>query len=456
MSITFSGTGGYYTRIGRFGKVLNDVINTLGTLTTDQASIIAQYIGNPDIYNALQGLIDGYKNNLSQLPADLANYGARTVLEMVFADKPGEAYSLQAALEEANRQAIAGSVTVQKCTAAASLAALGTNYGNGVGAVTIKRRDGRDGELVFPEASFVTCINDSQTGNAQLGKEVFQYFGSIAPPRGPFSEDYPKGFGAQTRIQCSSASYDSSVTTNLLKNSDFEDWTSTALDNWTANTGTYGTDIVKETTVVYLGSASVKFPDGGGDFDFSQAFNSTTGTTQYLQPYTQYAVNLFAYVDVQPAAGEIAIEFTDASGTVIQDEAGNDCQMIIDLTGLTNETWTAQTAFFRTPYALPPVCYMRIRRETGISAGTVTYIDQLSVVPATELYPGGPFMAIFQGSDRWAREDGWTMTATNNFGGSTNQATFQFLFDRLFGIRLFDLQLNSASSPSISDSLITS
>lgn len=456
MAITFSGTGGYYTRIGRFGKVVNDVISTISTFNTDMSSLIAQYVGSPEIYNGVQGIFDSSKTGLSNLPVQLSNYAAQTVLEMVFLDKPGESYSLQEALIEANRQAIAGSVTVQKCTAASSVAVLSNNYGNGVGAVTIKRTDGIDGELIYPEVSFIKCISDSQTGGTALGKEVFQYFGSIAPPRGPFSEDYPKGFGSQTRIQCSSANYNQSTTTNLLRNSNFENWTSTALDYWTAETGAYGTDIVKESSVVYMGTNAIEFPDGGGDFAISQTFDSSTGSTQYLQPYTQYAVNLYAYVDVQPAAGEIAIELTDASGTVIQDESGNDCSTIIDLTVLTAATWTSATAFFRTPYALPETCQIRIRRETGISAGTVTYIDQLSMVPATQLYPGGPYMAIFQGSDRWSREDGWTLTCTNNFGGSSNQATFQFLFDRLFGIRLFDLQLNSASSPTIADSLITS
>ena len=65
-------------------------------------------------------------------------------------------------------------------------------------------------------------------------------------------------------------------------------------------------------------------------------------------------------------------------------------------------------------------------------------------------------MAVFSGNVNFIENDGWDMTTTNDFGGSSNLATFQWLFDRLFNMRSLGLLLPStASSPTVADSLIT-
>jgi hypothetical protein len=71
-----------------------------------------------------------------------------------------------------------------------------------------------------------------------------------------------------------------------------------------------------------------------------------------------------------------------------------------------------------------------------------------------DVYPQGPRFRVTQGSTAFAVGDRFAISATNDHGGATNGQTFQRLFDRLFDLRGLGLQLPTAGSPTIADSLI--
>lgn len=187
-----------------------------------------------------------------------------------------------------------------------------------------------------------------------------------------------------------------------------------------------------------------------------QLNNASTGTAGTVQPLTSYAVNLALKVDVVPAAGVLTIDLIDGNSNVIQDAQGNNNSFAVTLSGATT-SWVFHSGVFRMPRALPAAMFLRIRLSTGLSSGSNLFIDHLAMGALTRLYNGGPGRAIFSGNANFISGDGWDMTTTNDFGGSSNLATFQWLFERLFGMRSLGLLLPSAvSSPSIGDTLITS
>ena len=69
----------------------------------------------------------------------------------------------------------------------------------------------------------------------------------------------------------------------------------------------------------------------------------------------------------------------------------------------------------------------------------------------TELYDGGPYVTVTEGSIEWAEDDFATITPTNDRAGQ-----FQTGFDRLFLMRAKGLLLRSISdgSETVSDGLV--
>lgn len=106
---------------------------------------------------------------------------------------------------------------------------------------------------------------------------------------------------------------------------------------------------------------------------------------------------------------------------------------------------------FRTPATLPPSTYLRIRISTAVSAGTSVFCDEVVLVPMTELYTGGPFVASFTGSTEWALGDTSTLPMANDRAGALHE-----WMNRAFDLRENNLLIptNSTGSETIADSLI--
>lgn len=90
----------------------------------------------------------------------------------------------------------------------------------------------------------------------------------------------------------------------------------------------------------------------------------------------------------------------------------------------------------------------------GVGRTTIT-VGAIATTPdLVELYPQGPRIRIVNGSTPFAVGDRFRIVTANDHGGATNLQTFQRLFDRFFDMRLLGLQLPTAGSPTIADSLI--
>ena len=117
----------------------------------------------------------------------------------------------------------------------------------------------------------------------------------------------------------------------------------------------------------------------------------------------------------------------------------------------------AYSLAFATPQTMPPITYWRIQISAAVSAGTSIYLDHACLVAMTELYAGGPCVAIFGGNvlpeAKSGTSDGdyLTLTIANDYAGE-----FQSYFERNFQMSEKRLRLpsNAAGGETINDSLI--
>lgn len=168
-----------------------------------------------------------------------------------------------------------------------------------------------------------------------------------------------------------------------------------------------------------------------------------------LSTKTCYAFNLWACVDVTPAAGVMQIDLVDSdTGENVEDDQGASNSFTVDLTGL-DTTHVACSGFFHTPTTLPRAVYLRISLTTALSAGTSLFLDEICMAAATRLYVGGPYVASFCGSLEFALEDYAEIAVTNDRAGLMHE-----WLNRLLGLQGKDLLIPTSSSATQSDSLI--
>lgn len=217
---------------------------------------------------------------------------------------------------------------------------------------------------------------------------------------------------------------------------------------------TTGGTITPGTTTA--GSANA-FSGKALELDSNGSELTTMNQAVTLSPLTRYAFSLRAMADVVPAAGVITIDLVDGiGGSVVADEAGTSISSTIDCTALTT-SFAARSFTFTTPQTMPTVTYWRIRISTAVSSGTSIFLDHACLVAMTELYAGGPCVAIFSGNILPEAKNGTsdgdylTLTVANNYAGE-----FQSYFERNFQMAAKRLRLPSVTdgSETLADSLI--
>ena len=176
-----------------------------------------------------------------------------------------------------------------------------------------------------------------------------------------------------------------------------------------------------------------------------------------LQPLTQYAVNLWlAASSAAPAAGVVTVDLVNGiGGSVIQDAQSVNNSFTIGHAAMTTG-FVAYNGVFRTPNVLPPVVYLHIRISTAVTNAVTLYIDDVSMVAMTQLYKGGPSLAVFAGNvplvtgNTTNPPDSWSVAVSTDRAG-----LWQEWFDRCFNMKQWELLLPSSGSPTIANSLIS-
>lgn len=470
MALTFTGTGGLFTKLGQLFKFLR-LINEhqSNTVAAMPANIAAQYQSTlqsvpAPILNNVKSYLQGAEGPAS----DLATAAQQTILQAVQADTPAAGGSLAAAIANVVYQMQQQAYYVNPVTVGTSTALYpsgGSNTGDGQIVLTTKRGDGLIQQHIIAEVDPVICTSDSQTGGAIAGQEAFTFVGA-ADAGDPYSYQWPTGSSGSATLNAIAASVSASsgaTTGNLLVNGGFDAFTGGAPNNWTVDAGVSGTDYqAGGSGAAYQGANCLELLGGGSVLQsISQQFaNGSSGTGAILQPNRTYVLSFWAKFVTSPAAGVIKFELVGGStygGATIT----NDSQSVANSTAFTvssgfTNTWAPYSVVFRTPRVLPAVLAIRIVTTTLISAGTNVFIDNMALAPVSQLYPGGPGAAIFSGVTPFINGDGWYATMTNNRDSATFMGTFSAMFDRFFGMRALGLILPYTGTTNIPDTLITS
>ncbi len=466
MSVTLTGTGGLFTRLGTLGALILDINGALGN--TAPASATTWGSGGKNI-NALKTAINLVQAQFATTRQDLADglYGDRDALRGAVKDYRDavQARAAQVLIQMFNDDAILPSLTVEAAmnalynqmnghadkittTNTTSVTAAnginGTPNGDGVCiASLVEPVRGYTLQNVFAEVINLICSQSSQEG-ATLSQETFAATGDTAATD-PLAFDWPSAYGSGVALDLTAADAgeDSANSDfhNLLTNSDFETFTvANTPDSWTITSGSAGTDFFAA-GAGYDGNNALKITPGGvANPALTQTFTvgSTNGQTLgALKPNTVYGACCAAKKGAG-ATGTLTLSLVGTDGsTVFNDNAATANTISKDISTLTTSyVFGAISGFFRTPQLLPEnlagqtVAGPRFRIRTASLATESVYVDRLCLVEAKQLYNGGPFTAIFSGATKFVKNDSFKLTVANDYAGAWVQ-----MLERLFGMR---------------------
>jgi len=174
----------------------------------------------------------------------------------------------------------------------------------------------------------------------------------------------------------------------------------------------------------------------------------------HLVASTTYAVNAWLALNTAAVSGVIEFSLTNGvGGSIVQDDGGTDLKFTVNASAL-GTGWKAAAAniaagaaIWNLPKTLPASVYLRVRCSTTLPNTRQLFVENVIIAPATRLYTGGPWVALFAGPTGPKDGDLWTIATTNNYAGNVSWA-----MERNFGLRERGLSVpHLASSYSITE-----
>lgn len=442
MSVTLTGTGGLMVRLGQFSIATRSINAARGYGDLSGASLVSAGTGVNNILlqyestlqntiNGLYGFLTNYQSTAGGFLSSLQSYAQNTVTQMFVNDGSIQNANINLALKTLNTQMVTAVASIKGNTVSASISA-GSNTGTGAALVSVLGPNGLTLQYCKAEPLAIVAKSDSQTTGVTPGSETWSITGAVQEAD-PLMYDWPLGSAVTTQTQTN----DSASSQALLTNGNFELWTSNTPNQFVIDTGTAGVTVFQDSGA-YRGSSALRILGTGAETTIvSQTFNNpTTGTTYKLLPSTVYAVNFFVKVSAVPGAGVLKIELADNSGTVINDAAAVPNAVTVTLSAATT-SYVAHGGFFRTPAVLNATSYkIRAHLSTALDSGKSVFIDDLTLAVPTQVYPNGPFVAIFVGAVATVIGDSYTATIANDWGSKAQSA-----FEKWFGMRANSLVL---------------
>jgi hypothetical protein len=485
MTISITGTGGWATRAGVCGRLLNNLNGilaatapdttahwgssgpTIGDLATQINAIEAQFqSSNQQIVDGLYAARDAARFAFDGIKSTLQLIVQNTFIRMADDDVGLPSQTITAALQEIVRQLNNSSDSVKAPTITATPAS-GTPSptGNPTVCAGLKDPDGHTLDYVYNEVLDLVVTADSFSGGATAGRETLSVTGD-AKEGSMLSWNWPKGSGANTSLAACDAAENAGA--NLLTNGSFDTWSSNTPGTWTISTG--ASTVTAEASDIYGSSGkALKITGDGSTLTLlKQEVTSLVTAREVL------ALNAFVHVEgTAPGAGKIRFALVDGSGTVINDNAGTANSYTVDLTQTTLQTTYKATGamtsteldanglsggggkvFFRLPSNMPAAVWVEIKVTTAITNTKLCYVDHVALVKATQAYgngvAGGPYLAAFSGSTKMVLNDRYKVTVSNNYGSAMGK----FLW-RAFDLPTLGVWIPSSGSNTINENLIT-
>lgn len=271
----------------------------LATLTSLELLTITDKLARTAV--GIPPALQGYQSGGGGLMSALQTYAGQLLIEMADADNPLSARTLQVALVELIRQMIADSQSVDASTVTVSVAAGGSNTGDGKLIISKKRGDGLVQENALAEIIAAKVTSDGTPATATISFVGEEAEGSR------LSEQWPRGSACRKVINCTDAA------SSLLANGDMEDEDdrTDAPDDWIISVGTIGTTV--KMTDVEVQTIAISGTPTGGTYTISWA--NAAGKTQTTIPLAYNASSSTVQAALRLLKGLEAITIVESGTT---------------------------------------------------------------------------------------------------------------------------------------------
>lgn len=442
MPLNFTGSEGYFTRLGVLAGEYNRVAAVYGTgLTAGFQSIWNQYASSDQA--AVQNLPDAvtaYRNTGLQYQSTLQGVAQTSSLLQVSDSQTVNPYTVPQSIRLVALAMDASAQSINRPTLTSSVASGAGNSSDTQFSVSTTNIYGDPLDMTYNEVFTITV---TQSGTSYSGTAVAAGQNSV----GANAWNWPQGSGATVSVPIGDPATDGIVT-----DGGFALWTNTNTPTrWSIISGTAGSTILQDASGGVRTSTKCLEIVGNG--------SETTQVAQdvSLQINTVYAVTFQAKINTLTATGTFRVCLTDGNNVLLSNDAGTSLSYTRDLNGQITTSYQQFTVFFQTPRQLPSTVRLQIGLSVAATSGRQIRVDLVGMVAATPLYgspntgTSGPFISAFSGSLAPATGDTYTATFTNSLGTQS----MVWGSERLYGMRNNGLYWPSSVSPSISDSLVT-
>tara|TARA_A100001515_G_scaffold127829_1_gene113705 strand:- start:841 stop:2229 length:1389 start_codon:yes stop_codon:yes gene_type:complete len=462
MAVTFSTL---FARLGKIFGMAETIRSQMGTLRTEYADVISQY-SDADMYMVgdLTRDIETRINDADRLLRILQRGAETTLIEMVDNDLVSSngggvpQKNVATALRELIRQMAAGSSSVDGTTITI---ATPSSFGTGRGSLVVSGLASQvfaptvvDYASIVTELVRVRCVADANDPTVSEASERFLILGQRAEAH--LDDEWPKGSGTNVVVNAASPDYEQGVGpgNNVLRNSNFENFTSNTPDGWIIATGSAGSDVVEDSSA-FRGSKCLEIDaDGSTAVKLTQSFNTASGTLGRLKPDTPYTISFAVKKTGSLTAGQLKVYVTDGSAVLNNSDSNRKMEISLDYNtvGAITDSYQIKTLDCMTPASISKGSYIVIETSTAFNSGVSIFIDDLCLAEMHRPIPGGLAYQIIPGATRFTFDDESTVQITNNAEGK-----FATDFNRFFNMdsKGFGLPSNYGGSETINDNLIS-
>ena len=445
MAVTFA------TLFGRLGKLFamsETIRSNQSGLRTKYSNIINQYSdADMDMVGNLTARIEDRINDGKLLQSLIQQDDSQTLINMMddalIAVSGGAGLpkkNVQSALRELIRQMDYGNIEIDGTTITIATPSAGaSNQGNGELVLSALASQAfapgnTDSPSVRTELVRARCTEDS---NGRIGSSSERFLLEGQRAEGKLDEDWPRGSGTKYSFYAANPDFEqgTKVGQNVLRNSNFNAFTSNVPDYWVINTGSAGSDVTEDTSGYRGGSALKITGDGSDTTTLTQTINDAGGTLGRLKPDTLYTLSFaLKRSGTSPSAGNLRIRVWDGSNTLNNSDANRKMETSLAHNNVLLTTdWKIIKLVCMTPRTLPSKgSRLEIKTDTAFNSGVILHIDDVCLAEMHRPFPGGLACQIIPGSTDFAFEDFFTCQVTNN-----DEGKFAREFDRFFPMNLY-------------------
>jgi len=416
-----------YNRIGKLmgmAKAQIDARNTLldrvkGTGSYTSSGLDAQY--DASTRYMISQVLDYFLNLTATTDSSVQRVidsGAKTLIEMIYADNANIYKAVTPSMVELNRQMRAASQTIyQNVITQGSVSYAAANVGTGKVIL-----HGTPSQMSPTETIRIQCVSDTTTG-ATLGREVFQITGGTRVTD-VTSYDWPGGSGAALTL----ASSDYNDSQNTLTNGGFDSFTGGVPDGWT---------VTGSSALSQLSTGTFR---NGSALQFSGAVAATavqTSAQVVLGPGKRIVFGFWAKKISGTSTRDIAMALSTPTGDLIEQDAA-----------VLTTSWALNVFSYTMPFDAPATT-VTVELRFDQDVGCVKAIDCAFVFVPPQAGTNGQFIQIIGGATDWRIGDYATVAISNNY--QSNVLTYT---ERFFAPFANGIELPTASPGTITNSVI--